>query len=312
MKPDQGISERIGVVYAFVDDDGTVRYVGKTVESDWWERIRFHLRSAFRPQHPFEVWLRARLEQEGIPKVVLLERVPESALIEREQRWIAKYTSPQLLNVVGVQPARQEPVVIWDKSHCLIPASSPTDAWVEIAGHSVDPGWRHLAKVLGPTGKAVSNRLRLVETTHSALATLVRAGRSEDADRLLVASILHDWNRAASSKLKCRQQNSGHLALESVDGIARALAAAEFMSAYRPAYRHSEPARTMAPPLGEMLRLSGHTNMTPDDLAVAIRRASKNYALEIIGDLYDVSVGGDTKLLDAPDYVASDGAQAPS
>jgi len=258
------------------------------------------------------VWLRARLEQEGIPKVVLLERVPESALIEREQHWIAKYTSPQLLNVVGVQLVRQEPVVTWDKSHCLIPAPSPPDAWAEIAGYGVDPGWQHLAKVLGQTGKAVSNRLRLVETTHSALATLVRAGRSEDADRLLVASILHDWNRAASSKLKCRQQNSGHLALESVDGIARALTAAESLSVYRPAYRHSEPARTMAPPLNEMLRLSGHTSVTPEDLATAIRRASKNYALEVIGDLCDVSVGGDTMLRDAPDYATSDSTQAPS
>lgn len=91
--PAEVASERgAGIVYAFLDLDGDVRYVGQTRQG-LAERVSQHLDSCESPAAPFSWWLAWFVSVNNrLPRVIVLERA-DANLDAREQHWIRRYAA---------------------------------------------------------------------------------------------------------------------------------------------------------------------------------------------------------------------------
>lgn len=96
---------RTGAIYALCEPDGTVRYVGKTVQSPGTRRGD-HVREACRRQRRSQVhdWVRSLVRLGTGPALWVLEDgVCTEDLHERERTWIAAFRGwgADLLNYTG-------------------------------------------------------------------------------------------------------------------------------------------------------------------------------------------------------------------
>lgn len=99
----------IGWVYAVHREDGSVAYVGQTVDFPA-VRFRAHLRDALSGcEVPFHRWLRHAIVSGACPRVSTIETCPRGMLNERELFWIRHHHAEQAgetLNVAGVTGRR--------------------------------------------------------------------------------------------------------------------------------------------------------------------------------------------------------------
>lgn len=95
-----------GWIYAVHRDDGSIAYVGQTVELPA-VRFRQHIRDALTGSLTlFHGWLRERAEAGDCPRVSTIERCSLSLIDERERFWIQFHHAEQadgVLNIVHIQ-----------------------------------------------------------------------------------------------------------------------------------------------------------------------------------------------------------------
>lgn len=104
-----------GFVYAVHRDDGSVAYIGQTIDYPAM-RFRGHVRDAVTGSStPFHRWLRHQIVAGHSPRVSTIETCPRDMLLERETYWIRHHHADQnggTLNAAGLgdAPAPRAPL----------------------------------------------------------------------------------------------------------------------------------------------------------------------------------------------------------